>query len=414
MKQLLPTLLLFSVLTVQAQQPHQCASHTMLEAAKDQIPGLSERLQVMDNNLQQLLEANPGATSNQRDIITIPVIVHVVYNTASQNISEAQIQSQIDVLNEDYRRLNADAFNTRPQFETIAADAQIQFCLADTDPDGNPSNGITRTSTNIAQWTLGNADNAKKSSSGGIDGWPRNSYLNIWVVNLSGDILGYAYPPGVPAWMDGAVIKYTYFGRGTGILIPPYNLGRTTTHEVGHWLDLSHIWGDGGCGQDDGIDDTPNAGTPYYGCPSNPSTCGDLDNHENYMDYTNDGCMNMFTAGQVEVMQAILHSNRSALLNSNGCVGAGSAIEDVIDVSNQINVFPNPTDGTIWVDFNFTESDVKVKITNLLGQIVESKEDIRKGVSAVSFDLSNRAEGIYFAHLTADGVAGVKKIVVEK
>src|SRR5688500_12228415 len=154
-------------------------------------------------------------SNNQRGsqaVTIVPVVVHVVYNTTEQNIPEYQITSQIDVLNEDYRRLNADSVNTRAVFNALSADTEIEFCLATVDPSGNPTSGITRTPTSNTYFTITN-DNVKTSSTGGKDPWPKEQYLNIWVCNLSSGLLGYATLPGTGGNKDGVVIGYRFFGR---------------------------------------------------------------------------------------------------------------------------------------------------------------------------------------------------------
>jgi len=262
------------------------------------------------------------SSSNTRSVITIPVVVHVVYNTASENITEAQIQSQIDILNEDFRRMNTDASNTPPEFQGVAADAEIEFCLATVAPNGAATNGITRTQT--SQTSFGTNDQVKFSSSGGADAWPSDEYLNVWVCDISGGILGYAQFPGGSAATDGVVNDYAYFGN-IGTATPPFNLGRTMTHEVGHWLNLRHIWGDGGCGVDDFVADTPSSDGPNYtGSPCSfpgPVSCGTDDMFQNYMDYSDDACMNLFTSGQKARMRALFDPGgfRESLLTSNGC-----------------------------------------------------------------------------------------------
>ena len=202
-------------------------------------------------------------------VYNIPVVVHVLWNTNAENISDAQIQSQIDILNEDFRRLNTDAANTPSSFQSLAADTEIDFCLATTDPNGVASTGITRTQTSETSFSINGSD-MKSTSSGGIDPWNQDDYLNIWVCDLSGGILGYATPPSnFNNPQDGVVIGYKYFGT-IGAVQSPYNLGRTATHEVGHWLNLRHIWGDSNCG-DDFCNDTPEHSGSNYGCPSFPS-----------------------------------------------------------------------------------------------------------------------------------------------
>jgi hypothetical protein len=249
-------------------------------------------------------------------VTVIPVVVHVVFHTAAQNISDAQIHSQITILNQDYRKTNSDVTKTPPVFTPLCGDARIEFQLASTDPSGNPTTGITRTST--ASTSFSDDDKVKKASTGGADAWPAANYLNIWVCQLGGGLLGYAQFPGGPAATDGVVILHSGFGN-TGTAAAPFNLGRSATHEIGHWLNLRHIWGDdgGGCSGDDFIADTPNCADHNFGKPAFPHiTCsngpsGDL--FMNYMDYTDDDSMFMFTNGQIVRMQACLDGDRSTI-----------------------------------------------------------------------------------------------------
>lgn len=307
-----------------AQHSHEghirCGTMEYMEMMKQQDPGLEMRMQQLEEMTQQWIEDNPGFYNAKDLMITIPVVVHVIWKLSAQNIPDAQIISQIDVLNEDFRRLNADTTNTPVMFQGVAADTEIEFCLASTDPDGNPTDGITRTETTVTSFTQNNA--MKYDVLGGHDAWPADQYLNIWVCNLGGGLLGYAQFPGGSAATDGVVIGYKYFGYNSpgGY---PYNLGRTTTHEVGHWLNLYHIWGDdgGACTGSDLVADTPNQGNNYWGCPSFPqSSCGSEDMFQNYMDYSDDNCMNIFTEGQRVRMQAAINFYRTELFESDGCI----------------------------------------------------------------------------------------------
>ena len=243
-----------------AQQPtlRRCGTTEYTKWMEQINPDYAINRQVIENFTTQWVADNPQQAKSAATI-TIPVVVHVVYRTAAQNISDAQVLSQIPVLNKDYRRLNTDAGNTPSVWQSIAADAGIEFCMASVDPNGNPTNGITRTETTVTSFTSNNSD-VKFTSSGGRDAWPSNKYLNIWVCNLTGGILGYATPPGFPANQDGVVIGYKYYGTTGTSLDPVYNKGRTATHEVGHWLNLEHIWGDdgGACNGSDNVTDTPN------------------------------------------------------------------------------------------------------------------------------------------------------------
>ena len=308
---------LFSV----SAQERNCGTMMHLEYQYSLDPQLEQRMQQNEINFQQIITNQSKNLNNS--IISIPVVVHVVYYNSTENLSTAQIQSQIDILNEDFRRLNSDAINTPAGFQSVAADTEIEFCLANTDPNGNPTDGITRTSTNQSSFSTN--DGVKYSSSGGVDAWNTSEYLNIWVCDISGGILGYAQFPGGTASSDGVVCDYQYFGN-IGTASSPYDLGRTATHEVGHWLNLRHIWGDSNCGNDY-CNDTPEHSGSNYGCPNYPSTSncngngsyGDM--FMNYMDYTNDACMNMFTEDQKTRMIAAINTYRAGLLSGSGCGG---------------------------------------------------------------------------------------------
>ena len=272
-------MLCLAFLTTNAQR--NCGSMEVLEQQLLQSPERAKTLKKIESHTRNFKDQ-----SADRSLITIPVVVHVVYRTSTENISDAQIQSQIDVLNADFRRLNSDADNTWSQ----AADSEIEFCMASVDPSGNATTGITRTSTTVNGF--GTNDAVKHNSSGGIDAWPASDYLNIWVCNIGGGILGYAQFPGGSASTDGVVNDYKYLGT-MGTAQSPFDLGRTATHEVGHYLNLRHIWGDGGCSVDDFVSDTPASDAANYGCASNHSSCGTADMVQNYMDYSDDSCMNL-------------------------------------------------------------------------------------------------------------------------
>ncbi|PXW29142.1 UNVERIFIED_CONTAM: pregnancy-associated plasma protein-A [Williamsia faeni] len=262
------------------------------------------------------------------EVVHIPVVVHVVARTDAENISDAQIHSQIEVLNRDYRATNDDLDRVPDVFKDRIGDALVEFSLATVDPDGAPTSGITRTSTTRTSF---NSDNKIKfTSRGGIDAWPADKYLNVWVGLLGGGLLGYAQFPGGPAETDGVVITHTAFGT-TGTAHEPFHLGRTATHEIGHYLNLFHIWGDdgSGCGGTDEVSDTPNQGSENTGKPTFPHvSCNNAPNGDlfmDYMDYTDDDSMMMFTAGQVSRMRACLDTARATLVATGSTqVGAGS------------------------------------------------------------------------------------------
>lgn len=226
-------------------------------------------------------------------IVTIPVYVHVIYSNSNQNISDAQINSQIAVLNADFRKTNNDLnLPSGSTFANDATDSEIEFTLA----------GTFRNANSTTSW---GTNNAVKSAYPPVT---PSTHLNIWVAEIGGGILGYAQFPGGNSATDGIVISPQYIGT-TGYVSAPFNKGRTATHEVGHYLNLRHIWGDGRCRQDDFVLDTPSSDGPNYGCPSFPTVnCKTTDMTMNYMDYTDDACMYMFTDGQRNRMRAIFAS----------------------------------------------------------------------------------------------------------
>ena len=330
------------ILCVTTYGQRQCGSMDHLHHEIQQNPDRAKILDDIEKHTQNWIKAN--ADGSTRAVVTIPVVFHVVYRTSTENISDAQIQSQLDVLNEDFRRLNSDADGTWSQ----AADTEIEFCLATVDPNGNSTNGITRTSTTVNGFGTNNS--VKFNSSGGKDAWPAGDYMNFWVCNIGGGILGYAQFPGGAASTDGIVCDYRYTGT-IGTATAPFNLGRTATHEVGHWLNLRHIWGDGNCNVDDFVSDTPTSDAPNYGCATGHVSCGTTDMVQNYMDYSDDACMNLYTLGQKNRMQALFGSGgfRASLLSSNGC-GNGNppppppgCDDNVVTVTINLDNYPEET-----------------------------------------------------------------------
>ncbi|MEO7562509.1 MAG: zinc metalloprotease, partial [Ferruginibacter sp.] len=240
------------------------------------------------NGTRSTEEISRDTLSNE--IINIPVVVHILYQAAGQNITDAQVLSQLNVLNQDYQLKNLDAANIPAAFKSIAADVRINFCLARVDPNGRSTQGIIHKYTSKEYFL---DEGMKYSAQGGDDAWDSKKYLNIWVCYLFGRSLGFASLPGGPADKDGVVINYDVFGTmGTRA---PFNKGRTATHEIGHWLGLKHLWGDEACGTDD-VDDTPSQRFSNFNCPSFPhvTSCspnGNGDMFMNYMDFTDDACM---------------------------------------------------------------------------------------------------------------------------
>lgn len=359
-----------------------CGTNDYQQMLEQQDPSIIERRQEIESFTNEFVT---HYSEGDRALVSIPVVVHVVWNTAAENISDAQIQSQIAVLNADFRKLNADAANTPSAFAGLAADANIEFCLATVSPTGAATTGINRVQTTAT--SFGTNNTVKSSTSGGTNAWDRNKYLNIWVCDISGGILGYAQFPGGTASTDGVVIDYQYFGT-IGTATAPFNKGRTATHEVGHWLNLYHIWGDDGtgCTGSDLVSDTPNQADENYGCPTFPSvSCSNGPNGDmfmNYMDYSDDACMFMFSTGQATRMQALFATGgtRASLLTSNGCGTvvapncgnvAGLTVSGISQTSANIswtavagatgyNLQYKTTSATVWTTVNPTSNSYSI------------------------------------------------------
>lgn len=370
-------------------QIQKCYTYEMMQHQEQLSPGYLNSVQ------ETFYRAKQSFSQDRSTVYTIPVVVHIVYNGAAENLDDSVVFNQIAVLNETFRRTNPDTVNMRSVFEPIVGDTYIEFKLAQIDPNGQPTNGITRTSTTQNSFFgVGGfpAEGVKSSSDGGIDPWDQNRYLNIWVCDMSllGSpfILGYASPPNnLPHWppgssdnlSDGVVIQYESFGAnnpntldlGQGVMEV---MGKTAVHEVGHYLGLRHIWGDGDCNEEDGIDDTPNAtdqsdfdcDTTKNTCTDNILTLGDLpDMIENYMDYSSDDCQNSFTQGQADMMRAILENERIDLISGNP-----ASIEKREDLYYQI--FPNPSTSNAII--TGLQQEVSILIFNERGQLVFEKK----------------------------------------
>ena len=331
----------------------------------------------------------------QAEPYRIPVVVHVIHNGENigegANIPEAQILSQLQVLNEDFNRLNADAAQTPPQFSGVAASLNVEFVLAKQDPNGLPTNGIVRVDGGRAGWAM--ADNYSLK---GLSYWPAEQYMNIWVCNLVDNYLGYAQHPesDLPGMensstnrlTDGIVIWHRAFGsveHGAFNLDPTFSKGRTATHEIAHFLGLNHIWGDdAGCNGTDYVDDTPNQGGPTRGCPMHPRTdnCGETIMFQNFLDYTDDACMNLFTQGQVDRMAIVLENSprRKTLLSSPGLLPPDPFPNDIgihAIVQPDVNICSHDVSPVIAVR-NYGENDItSARIRFVLNGVVQETVD---------------------------------------
>lgn len=331
-----------------------CGSMDVYDQAIQDNPDLQ---QIIDNDnieYQHWLE-NGNFQRSATGTVTIPVVVHVIYSSNPNAVSGTRITSQIDILNADYGRTNSDAGSTPAAFQGVAANTNIQFCLATRDPQGNTTTGVNRIQNSQASHNMNQASTLKS-----IIQWDPYSYLNIWVVESinGGQILGYAtFPTNLNSApnLDGVVIASPFFGFGSSGA--PYNRGRTGTHEVGHWLGLFHTF-QGGCtgmtqntcaSQGDFCCDTPPVNAPAYGCPSTRNTCSESfpsnlnDMTMNYMDYVDDNCMNVFTQDQASRMNFYLNTSRAAIQSSQGCAGgSGGTTACATDTVNFPLPSPNP------------------------------------------------------------------------
>ena len=333
-------------MSLSAQDIQHCGNEAYMQQLSVKDPALYKNIMQFQQQLHAHTQTMRTAALPD-NIIRIPVVVHVIHSNAAgiiggtnnTNISDAQVISQIVVLNKDYQHKNADSVNTRAAFKPVAANCKFEFCLAEVDPNGNTTTGITRTYTSKANFTI-----AEETQLKSLAYWPSDQYLNIWVCDLRGTpstqlLLGYSSQPGgLPggdsndpqANTDGVVINYKAFGT-VGTLFTKYNLGRTASHEIGHWLGLLHTWGNfdsGYCNQTDYCTDTPVCANAFAAaspaCSDNPPVKCTPDIArmiENYMDYSDDACMNLFTQDQKTRMRSSieLSPRRNALLNSLGC-----------------------------------------------------------------------------------------------
>ncbi len=300
---------------------------------------------------QQLRSGQQLKETATPPLITIPVVVHILYKDAADNLSREQVFSQIEALNRDFAAQHEDISKVPPAFQPMVADTRIRFALAKTDPEGRATDGIVRRKT--AQQTWKQDDRMKFSENGGSDAWDSRYYLNIWVCRLGNGMLGYSSFPGDPPEKDGVVIRTDIFGT-LHISHPVYNKGRTATHEIGHWLNLKHLWGDQYCG-DDGVDDTPPQSNYNSGCSSYPvvkpggcnnSPHGDM--FMNFMDFSDDACALMFTHGQAGRMQQLFEPSglRASILSSHA-LNAPFNHTPIPDDAPVLHLYPNPATSLI-------------------------------------------------------------------
>ena len=426
MKKMLLFLALISAWSANAQKSkkHYCGSDLYANQLDNKYPGFKTQLEEITTH---------AGYKTRATIVTIPVIVHVVYKNATENLTDNYINAQIDLLNKSLGRLNSDTTNMRSMFQSKVGGSKIRFQLEQ----------IKRVSTTTSSfdassiWGFDYSDLVKKTSQGGSDAVSTSTKLNIWVCDLTIDgtdgLVGYAYPPvGAPNWpagssapdatLDGVIIDYLAVG-GPGKAPKGYStygfVGKSTVHEVGHYLGLRHIWGDdGGACQgdfgykDDGISDTPvTDDNSNFDCDKVKNTCieasGDLaDMVENYMDYSEETCQNSFTKLQVSAMEYVIDNIRTGVRYPLG-------VNETAALANKISIYPNPVSDILFIDvrdLNFVHA--KITMTNTVGQVVSLLE-APKSNEPMQINTNCISKGMYFVNIQLDEEKTItKKIII--
>lgn len=444
-----------------AQQVERCGHDLLMQQYETKYPGFNQaRNHSFEEARNAIYSNNRKAAVRPDSVLKIPVVVHLVYKNATENLHDSLVYNQIEMLNKSFRMTDPDTANVRAEFDTLRGDAHIEFYLTKVDENGDSTTGITRTQTNTQGFfDFADLDKIKKPNEGGVAAWDADKFLNIWVGDMSFNgqpgVLGYAYPPtgGVDSiWpagasapssnLDGVVVHYEVFGDGNplatgGQLVNVADRGRTAVHEVGHFLGLRHIWGDGGnplfpgppdCSVDDGIKDTPNAGnnSQQTGCQNSKNTCSPQSGYdypdmwENYMDYSEESCQVIFTHDQIAIMRYNLLNPRAGLAEEgerqnpsepqepSDSVNVG--INDV-DVEMGLNLYPNPSSGLVNIEFNNVKDNSTVSVIGIDGKVV-ANQNVAANTNSLYLNLNELQSGIYFVRLQNNKGTAYQRLVI--
>jgi hypothetical protein len=344
--------------------------------------------------------------------VTIPVVFHVVYKFANQNINDSCLLQQLAVLNEDYNKQNADTAYIPPVWQPLAANLGIHFALATVDPSGNPTTGIERFQTTTTSFNTN--DYVKHTATGGLNAWPDSIYLNIWVCNLSGGLLGYSQYPGGPDATDGVVLHYGVTGLTCATAYAPFNKGRTGTFEVARWFGMRAMTGGGTmCTDNDTVYDTPSMQYDAVGTiapftvitdvcqPTAPGTMW-----MNFMTYADDASKYFFTNGQKDVAWYVLNNFRMGMLTTS--------VRNVIAQEKVILIYPSPTSGKLTVHFSApVEKGTSISIHNTLGQLIATMP-VEEQKTDIELDLSGNIAGMYFITINSQEQQITKRVLLEE